>query len=304
MARVSIVMVLYSSEETLRECLSSLRASLESGDAELIAVDNASPDNSAEIVRREVPSARLISLAQNKGFAGGANAGLREVNSPYVLLLNPDVVVEAYGLDKLVSWMDANQAVGVASPELISADGARQSPGYAFPSAALATIELTRLHRLLPRTVRGKLLRGPYWRGGEQLDAGWVPGTAMIVRSAAIAQVGYLDERFFMYGEDLEWCWRFRRAGWKVGVCADVAFAHREGSSARVVWQESTRLERVSAGIVKAAATAHGRRRAQAFALATALNLALESIHPRRTPDQRARTRAWLSAWWAGMRSV
>ena len=109
-------------------------------------------------------------------------------------------------------------------------------PGRATPSIARTLFELTRLHRALPRRTRGRLLRGPYWTGGDDVDAGWVPGTAMIVRPSAVRDVGNLREDLFIYGEDLEWCWRMRRAGWRVGVCSTATFVHDTSSSARATF--------------------------------------------------------------------
>ena len=276
---------------------------LASGAADLIAVDNSSPDESASLVSRVFPGAEILRLDENRGFAAGANAGIARACTRYVLLLNPDVVIPEAGLPTLVDWMDEHPEVGVASPELISVNGSRGSPGFAYPSAATALLELTRLHRLLPTRTRGRILRGTYWGGGDQLDAGWVPGAAMIVRTAALADVGPLDEDFFMYGEDIEWCWRFRQHGWSVGVCSSVAFEHREGVSAHVRWGEAERAERVARGIIEACARGRGKASASAFALLTAVNLAIESIHPRRSGADRASTRAWLHAWWRGFQA-
>lgn len=296
-AELTIVIVLYRSSDGIASCLRSLSAELAAIDGRIIAVDNASPDDDAAIVRREMPAATIILLEENVGFAGGANAALANASGRYVALLNPDVVVPPGGLTTMIAWMDAHPDVGVATPELVDAHGHRTAIGHAFPSAGNALLELSRLHRLLPREVRSRRLRGFYWSGGEQLDAGWVPGAAMFIRTDAMREVGSLNQGFFMYGEDIEWCWRFHSEGWKIGVCADVAFQHSEGESANSVWGADERAERIAGGMIRACAVTRGRVHGIAYALIMAAALAVEAVHPKRSTDQRIRTRAWLRAW-------
>jgi GT2 family glycosyltransferase len=294
---LSIIVVLYNSASTLPACLQSVRDLVERGWAELIAVDNASPDEAAMVLRRELPGAQLITLEENRGFAAGVNTVLDREHGRYWMLLNPDVLVPPNGLETLVSWMDCHPRLGVASPEIVSADGERQSPGRALPSIALTLLELTRLHRAMPRRTRGSLLRGPYWVGGDQTDVGWVPGTAMIVRPAAVQDVGQLREDLFIYGEDLEWCWRIRRAGWRVGVCSTTTFVHRTSTSAHATFGDHKTEMEIAAGIDAACRSMYGTRRARLLAALTALSLVVESAAPGRTPAHRASTRRVAGVW-------
>jgi GT2 family glycosyltransferase len=295
---LTIAVVLHNSGGSLVSCLRSLQNALEPGWAELIAVDNASPDGSGALLREEVPAAQLLTFVHNRGFAVGANAAMARAKGRYWLLLNPDVRVPVDGLHTLVSWMDRHPKHGVASPEIVGADGRWQSPGRACPSIGRALLELTRIHRALPRGLRGQLLRGPYWTGGDQVDAGWVPGTSMIVRPAAVEAIGPLREDLFMYGEDLEWCWRMRHAGWRVGVCAETTFVHDTSSSARATFGEAETQRRIAAGIDGAHRVMYGARRAQTLAAVTAVALALESWAPRRDGSHRLRARRAAGVWW------
>jgi N-acetylglucosaminyl-diphospho-decaprenol L-rhamnosyltransferase len=294
---LSIGIVLHNSADTLAMCLWSVRDAVDRGWAEVIAVDNDSPDDSVGVLRRELPHAQLLTLDRNRGFAAGANAALARAEGRYWLLLNPDVRGPTDGLETLVEWMDRHPRHGLASPEIVGADGHWQSPGRAPPSIARTLMELTRLHRVLPRRVRGRLLRGPYWTGGDQLDAGWVPGTSMIVRPQAAREVGPLREDLFMYGEDLEWCWRMRRAGWRIGVCSGTTFVHQTGSSARATFGEPETQRRIAAGIDGACRSIYGPGKARLLAALIALSLLADSAAPGRDPAQRARARSAARIW-------
>jgi N-acetylglucosaminyl-diphospho-decaprenol L-rhamnosyltransferase len=303
MPAVSITLVLYESADVVAACLASIREDVDAGFAEVIAVDNASPDDSADIVARELPSARIVRSESNRGFAAGTNLAWRLVDSPYWLWLNPDVVFPPRGLRRLVEWMDEHPDVGAASPEIDHGSGFHASPGYALPSIGRALLEMLRLHRLLPRSVRARVLKGPYWTEGDQLDAGWVAGTALICRHAAVTDAGLLSEDFFMYGEEIEWCWRIGKAGWRLGVCSDVVVAHGDGTSARQLWSPSERALRGAVGWKLACRRIHGRVYAQLYAVVMAVALGLEGVHPARASEQRrlARRAAW--AWIRALRT-
>jgi GT2 family glycosyltransferase len=214
------------------------------------------------------------------------------------LLLNPDVRMPVGGLEALIDWMDLHPRVGVASPDIDGLEGAWESPGRAMPSIARTLLELSRLHLALPSKLRGRFLRGPYWTGGDQLDAGWVPGTAMIVRPQAVRQVGNLREDLFIYGEDLEWCARMRRGGWGVGVCTATTFTHRTSSSVRISFGEDEKERRIAEGIDAACRVMYGSVHARVLAAVTALSLAIEARAPRREAVARKRTHDVAKIWW------
>jgi GT2 family glycosyltransferase len=294
---LSIGIVLYNSAATLRECLCSIHGELESGFAELIAVDNASPDDSLAIVSAEIPAARIVEMDANRGFAAGVNAAIERAAGRYWLLLNPDVRAPAGALRRLVAWMDAHPEVGIASPDLVDANGRWEEPGRALPSVGRTLLRLSRLHRLLPPAVRRRVFRAGYWTGGDQLDAGWVPGTAMIVRPAAARAIGPLREELFMYGEDLEWCWRMRRAGWRVGVCSSTTFVHDRSSSALRTFGQEDVERRIAEGTDAACRLMYGGTHARVLAALTAVVFALDAWLPRKPPAQRARARMAAQIW-------
>lgn len=294
---LTVVVVLYNSASELPECLESIRADVESGWAELILVDNASPDASREVATRLLPQAKVVALSENRGFAGGVNAALGTARGPYVMLLNPDVKVPANGLRQMVDWMIKRPAVGAASPDIVNTDGTSGSPARALPSVGLTLLEMARLHRLLPSELRSRLLLGAYWNGAETLNVGWVPGTAMVVSANVVSEVGGLSDSMFMYGEDLEWCWRIRRAGYRIGVNPSCRFAHAGSASSDRTWGEPERVRRVMAGVYQAYVRMRGERYARTLALLSAVALALDVGGSARTPQERRARRSAARDW-------
>jgi N-acetylglucosaminyl-diphospho-decaprenol L-rhamnosyltransferase len=292
---VSITVVAYNSDHCLRECLSSVRGTVLEGFAEVVVVDNASPDQSARMVAEEFPEATLVRSEINRGFAGGCNLAWPLVHGRYWLLLNPDVVVPAAGLERLVEWMDAHPGLGAGSPLLATAQGRVEFVGRRAPSLSLTILEASRLHLLIPRGRRAELFLGPYWvarRGHLSVD--WVPGTAMIVRREAVEAAGLLSEGVPMYGEDAEWCWRMRKAGWRIGVCGALSFRHDEGQSAIRTWGETERSWRMWHGMYTACARIRGTTYCRLLMAANALAFVIDAHHPRRSPGERAQSRRHL----------
>jgi GT2 family glycosyltransferase len=295
---VSVTIVLHNSERELERCLEAIRPEVESGFAELIGVDNASPDDSAGAVASALPEARIICSSENLGFAAGANLAWPHVRGRYWLLLNPGTEPDEGGIEKLAAWMDANPQLGAASAELAGQLGDKPpSTGRALPSPWRPLLEASRLHLLLPRRARGGILRGAYWSGGDQLDAGWVPATVLMARREAIESVGLLDDRFFLYGEDIEWCWRMRQGGWSIGVCSTVRAWHREGASVLRTFDEEAVCQRMVEGEVDAVRKVRGDRYARMYARATALALGIESRHPGRSAERRRSAGSAARAW-------
>jgi len=201
---------------------------------EIIVVDNASTDGSVEIVRVEFPGVRLIANADNRGFPAANNQGIAVARGRYVLLLNPDTEVVGDALATMVAFADANPDVGIVGPQLLNPDGSVQSSRRRFPTLLIAFFESTWLQPYAPRRVleRYYILDQP---DDVVLDVDWVKGAAMMARWEAIQQVGPMDEDFFMYSEELDWCRRFREAGWRVVYLPAAQIVHHEGKSSEQV---------------------------------------------------------------------
>lgn len=219
-------------------------------------------------------------------------------------VVNPDVEVPACGLQELTSWMDAHPELAAASPELLDSDGVWGTPGRALPAIWRLALRTSRLHRLLPRRLAGVLLRGSFWPGGDQIGVDWVPATAMIVRADAIRAAGPLREDLFLYGEDVEWCWRIRRhTGGMIGVCARLRFIHRASASTTRTWGEAERDWMIDSGMDRACRIIYGERHARTLAWATALSLMVDARGPWRPSAKRPVSVAAARRWVAIARS-
>ncbi len=228
---LSVIIVNWNVRDLLRSCLLSLSSTPSPlCSLETILVDNASSDDSVEMVRGEFPSVQLIVNAENRGFPAANNQGLAVAQGRYVLLLNPDTEVLGSALATLVAYADAHPDVGVVGPQLLNPDGSVQSSRRRFPTLATALFESTWLQPLAPHRLlqRYYLLDQP---DDATLAVDWVDGAALLARRAAIAQVGPLDENFFMYSEELDWCRRFRQAGWRVVYLPTAQIVHHRGKS-------------------------------------------------------------------------
>ena len=217
---VTIVIVGYNCCEPLRQCLSRLQAS--GAMPRVIVIDNASADSSAAMVRKEFPSVQLIANAENRGFAAGCNQGIRATTGDFVLLLNPDTLPDPAELEKLVQTLIAQPAVGACGPRILNPDGSLQPSCRRFPTLGIM--------------ICAELgWRGRYhmsdWRHDSTRDVDQLMGSCLLLRRAALEQVGLLDERFFVYFEEVDLCWRLKQAGWRVLFVGEAGLTHLGGQS-------------------------------------------------------------------------
>ena len=229
MPRLSIVIVSYNSRRDLQDCLASLTAQPAAADHDVTIVDNASADGTADDIRSRWPSVRLIEAGGNVGFARANNIGIRQTSSELVLLLNPDTVVPAGAVDALIRVLDDNPQAAVAGPRIVDATGrAELSFGTMIsPLAELRQKVLVRGHdRGLP-LITGLVER--MTRRSRAVD--WVSGACLLIRRSDLEAVGLLDERFFLYTEDVDLCASVRARGRQVLFAAGVEIIHRRGRS-------------------------------------------------------------------------
>lgn len=225
---VSVIIVSYNVREDLRRCLESLVSLHEDGMTETIVVDNASNDGSAALVQEQFPWATLVQNAQNIGFAAGVNQGLARANGAFILLLNPDTVVCTDTVERLLTFMRAHPECGIAGGQLLNPDHSPQESSRSFPTPASLVAESLFLTRLLASNRRGKALHATS-RRPRPVDA--VVGACLMARREMVQHIGPLDERFFLYSEETDWCRRARQHGWTVYTLPDAPVIHGLGRS-------------------------------------------------------------------------
>ena len=230
MTSIGVVIVSFNTCELLRGCLESLRSC--ALPLHVVVVEYGSRDDSAAMVRACFPAIELIALDQNVGFAAGTNVGLRGLGvrgwgmgepvppaPDYVLLLNPDTVVHAGAIEALAAFLDAHPRVGAVGPRLLNTDGSVQPAAFRFPTLAMTLLDLFPPGQALPGRLYGSWWHGRY--PSEQCAEAPFPidhplGACILARRTVAEQVGLLDERFFMYAEEVDWCYRIRQAGWAI----------------------------------------------------------------------------------------
>lgn len=234
MKDLDVVIVSYNTRDLLLQCLAALFDSRGPLCFQVCVVDNCSTDGSAESVRARFPLVRLIESCVNGGYAYANNLGLRETDGRFALLLNPDTIVPPSALAEMVAFMDAHPDAGAAGPRLVLKDGTLDPAcRRSFPTPAVSFYRLSGLATLFPRSRRFGRYNMTFLHPDETTEVDSVVGAFMLVRREAIQQVGLLDEDFFLYGEDLDWSYRIKEAGWKIYYNADVTVLHYKRAASR-----------------------------------------------------------------------
>lgn len=230
MAFISIIIVSWNAKKYLEECLDSIHHSLPN-DTEIIVVDNASSDGSPEAVRVAFPGVHLIRNDDNYGFAKANNIGIQASTGEYLFFINSDVVVKAGCFEKMISYMDGHQYIGVLGPKIIGPNGAVQRSCMGFPSLWNSFSRALALDTIFPRMklFGGHLLT--YWTHNDIRSVDVINGCFWMIRRKALQATGQLDDRFFIYGEDIDWCKRFNEKGWKIVFYPEAEAIHYGGAS-------------------------------------------------------------------------
>ncbi len=244
---VSVVIVTYNVREFLEQALRSVERASAGLTVETWVVDNDSADGSAEMVREQFPDVRLLANEENVGFAVANNQALRQAAGRYALVLNPDTILQEDTLRQLVAFMDAHPDAGAAGCRILNPDGTfAPESRRAFPTPAVAFYRIAGLSRLLPHSPTFGRYNLTYLPVDEVCEVDALSGSCMMVRREAILQdgdpaeaaeapraAGLFDEAFFMYGEDLDWCYRIQQAGWRIYYTPDTQIVHYKGESTK-----------------------------------------------------------------------
>ncbi len=227
---LSVIIVSWNVRELLAACLESLSAEVESCPHECLVIDCASEDGSAAMVAERFPQVRLFPHTENIGFVRANNWGMREARGQYFLLLNPDTEAHRGALASMMTEMAREPRVGILGPQHRQSDGSHQSTRRRFPNAAIALLESTWLQPLAPRGLLARYCLAERDDEGSY-DVDWVQGSALLARRAIWEEVGGLDERYAMYFEEVDWCRRARKAGWRVRYHGAARITHHGGAS-------------------------------------------------------------------------
>ncbi|MEP6775808.1 MAG: glycosyltransferase [Chloroflexota bacterium] len=230
---MTIVILNWNVSDLLAACLRSLPAACGTwwGVADVVVVDNASTDDSVDMVRREFPGVRLITLAENRGFAAGNNVGLQASGGEYILFLNPDTLAQPLSIAALCDYMDMHPEVGIAGPRLLNADGTTQSSRRRFPTLATALIESTPLQPIFPNAPALKRFYVLDHSDEEEQYVDWLSGAALMCRRTALEQTGSFDHGYFMFSEEVDLGRRMADAGWLVAYAPQAQVTHYGGGS-------------------------------------------------------------------------
>ena len=235
---LSIIVVAWNVRELVLDCLASIETAEPKLAYEVIVVDNGSEDGTVEAVRRQFPDVRVLSLPRNIGFGAGNNRGLAEMNGRHGVLLNSDTIVLPGGLERCVSYLDAHPEVGVVGPQLLNPDRTKQNCIHNAPTLLSEVLSQSLLRRLLPRRYPSKLRQYD-----EPIEVEAVLGACLFVRREVVQEVGMIDEEYFFFLEETDWCHRIRAQGWKVVHIPDAELIHLYGEATKKKMPLRTRIE-------------------------------------------------------------
>jgi len=229
---LAVVIVNYKSREPLLACLRSLPAAAPEVALEILVVDNSPGDGAAEAVSREFPGVTWITSPENVGFARAVNRGIAATRAPFVTLLNPDCEVRPGAFAALLAFHAARPDTGIAAPRILNSDGSLEFSARGYPGAAAFLFNrYSLLTRLFPGNPWSRRYLLTDWDHATTRDVDWVSGACMCVRRAAIAAVGPMDEGYFMFNEDVDWCRRMNQSGWPVRYVPEAVVIHHIGAS-------------------------------------------------------------------------
>ncbi len=232
-SKVSIILVNYRNSRLLRQCLESLYASDMGHPFEIVVVDNASGGEWLQMLRDHFPEVRTIANEENRGFAAACNQGIQASASPYVFLLNTDTIIQGNAIDTMIDFLDENPDTAVVGAKLLNEDLSTQAGSKAFPTPLTAFFgKQSLMTRWFPNNpITRRYLICMFEDHARPFEVDSVGGAALMVRRKAIEDVGMLDEGYFMYWEDVDWCFRLKRRGWKVYYHPHALIVHLDGRS-------------------------------------------------------------------------
>ncbi len=231
---ISIVIVNWKTPKLLASCLDSVLSGDNLPHLEIFVVDNASCDGSVEMLQERYPGVILIANSSNVGFPKACNQAIEKASGQYILLLNPDTLVVADAISRLAGFLDSHDDCGAVGPKILNRDGSLQlACRRSFPDPLAAFFRVTYLSRLFPQYPLFAKYNLTYEDPDKILEVDGLSGSCMMVRRTVSDQVGALDDEWFMYGEELDWCWRIKQAGYKIFYLPEAVIYHYHGAASR-----------------------------------------------------------------------
>ena len=229
--KISVIIVSWNVKRYLVDCLNSLQQYPPSHKYEIIVVDNNSIDGTSDLVKEKFPYINFIKNEQNLGFAAANNRGIKVAKGLYIFLLNPDTIVHKGAVDRLIGFMDDNPDVGACGPKLLNADGTTQGSVRQFPTfrAALYRHTIFKVLLIFRKQQHRYMMR--HFSYDRQMDVDQVTGAAFMTRKSIVDQIGAMDEQFFMYYEEVDFCYRVNKAGYRIVFTPTAAITHFGGQS-------------------------------------------------------------------------
>ncbi len=245
MIKLSVIIVNWNTKTYLLRCLESIYKNLNDLSLEIFVVDNASSDGSVEAVRKSFPQVFIISNEDNPGFGRANNQALRKCNGKFALILNPDTEISVGSFATMVNFMKQNERVGAVGAKLLNADGTVQlTCARNFPTLLTEFFWLTTMVRRFPKNrIIGKYLMS-YWDHNDRREVNCLSGACIMARSAVLKELNYFDEDYFMYGEDVDLCYRIKKAGWQIWYLPEAEIIHYGGASSKIIAEKAAIYDR------------------------------------------------------------
>lgn len=228
---VSVIIVNWNTRDILRGCLKSIYEQTKGMGFEVIVIDNASSDSSAQMVKQEFPQVILIENSKNRGFAAASNQGIVVAQGRYILLLNSDTIICDNAIEKTVRYMDVHPEGAAVGCQIREDHDTVQMTCFRFPGLINLFLEVSGLATVFKYNRFFGRQRMLWWRRDSEREMEVISGMFMLVRKKAIEQVGMMDEDYFIFGEDVDWCYWFKRAGWSLLFWPGAKVIHLGGGS-------------------------------------------------------------------------
>ena len=238
MLDLSIIIVNWNAQDLLRKCLDHVQTTVQTTSYEIIVIDNGSTDGSQALLKAGFPDVKLIENAENAGFARANNQGMQIAAGRYFLLLNSDAFVEAGTIDTMIQFMDDHPEAGMSACQLLYEDRSLQPSAYAYPTLKTELYTTLQLNRFFPKNREFGKQAMTYWDFNDTRPVDAVMGAFMLVRREVVDQVGMMDESYFMYSEEIDWCYRIQQQGWQILYNPAVQTVHLWGGTSKQIRTE------------------------------------------------------------------